>query len=78
MEWTGWHTGEWNIEGNLLLRLKLHVYDAMFMTLGCSVTMEHAVFKIKYNQDYSTKLFEISIVGKIYDFESYHMLNLIF
>ena len=38
---------------------------------------EHAVFKIKYNQDYSTKLLEISIVDKIYDFESYHVLNLI-
>ena len=48
------------------------------MTLGCSVAMEHAVFKIRYNQDYSTKLIEISIVDKLYDFESYHMLNLIF
>ena len=48
------------------------------MTLGCSVAMEHAVFKIKYNQDYSTKLIEISIIDKIYDFESYHVLNLIF
>ena len=48
------------------------------MTLGCSVAMEHAVFKIRYNQDYSTKLFEISIVDKKYDFESYHVLNLIF
>ena len=50
----------------------------MFMTLGCSVAMEHSVFKIKYNQDYSTKLIEISIVDKIYDFESYDVLNLIF
>ena len=50
----------------------------MFMTLGCSVAMEHADFKIKYNQHYSTKLIEILIVDKIYDFESYHVLNLIF
>ena len=50
----------------------------MFMALGCSVAMEHAVFKIRYNQDYSTKLFEISIVDKKYDIESYHVLNLIF
>ena len=42
------------------------------------MAMEHAVFKIQYNQDYSTKLIEISIADKIYDFESYHMLNLIF
>ena len=74
----GWHTLELNIEENILWRLKLYLYDAMFMTLGCSVAMEHAVFKIKYNQDYSTKLIETSIVDKIYDFESYHMLNLIF
>ena len=50
----------------------------MFMMLGCSVAMEHAVSKIKYNQDYSTKLIEISIVDKIYDFESYYVFNLIF
>ena len=42
------------------------------------MAMEHAVSKIKYNQDYSTKLIEISIVDKKYDFESYHVLNLIF
>ena len=40
--------------------------------------MEHAVFKIKYNPDYSTKLIEISIIDKIYYFESYNVLNLIF
>ena len=50
----------------------------MFMALGCSVAMEHAVLKIRYNQDYSTKLIEISIVDKKYDFESKHVLNLIF
>ena len=50
----------------------------MFMTLGCSMAMEHGVFKIKYNQDYSNKLIEISIVDKIYDFEYYHVLDLIF
>ena len=50
----------------------------LFITLGCSVAKEHAVFIIKYNQDYSTKLIEISPVDKIYDFESYHVLNLIF
>ena len=59
------------------LNFILCVYDAMFMTLGCSVAMEHAVFKIKYKQDCSTKLIEISIVDYIYDFESYHVLNLI-
>ena len=59
-------------------RYKLRFYDAMFMTLGWSPAKEHDVFKIKYNQDYSTKLIEISLVDKIYDFESYHVLNLIF
>ena len=52
----------------------------MFMTLGCYVAREHAVFKIKYNADLhvSTKLIETSLADKIYDFESYHVLNLIF
>ena len=50
----------------------------LFVTLGCSVAKEDAVFKIKYNQDYSTKLIEISPVDKIYDFESNNVLNLIF
>ena len=40
--------------------------------------MEYAVLNIRYNQDYSTKLIEISIVDKKYDFESNHVLNLIF
>ena len=50
----------------------------MFITLGCSVAKGHAVLKIKCNQDYSTKLIEISLFDKINDFESYHVLNLIF
>ena len=33
---------------------------------------------VKYNDDYSTKLIEASHVDKIYDFESYHALNLIY
>ena len=33
---------------------------------------------IKYNEDYSTKLFKTSLVDKIYDSESYHVLTLIF
>ena len=36
------------------------------------------VLRIKYNEDYSTKLIETSHVNNIYDFESYHALNLIF
>ena len=40
--------------------------------------MEHAVFKIKYNQDYFTKLIEISIVDKIYEFDYYQVIILIF
>ena len=56
----------------------MHLYDAMVMTLGCSVAKEHAVFIIAYNEDYSTKLIEISLVDKIYYFESFHVLNLIF
>ena len=48
----------------------------MFMTLGCSVVKEHAVFKIKYNEDYRTKLIKTSLVDKMYDLESYHMFNL--
>ena len=45
----------------------------MFMTLVYSVAMEYAVFKIRYNQDYSTKLIEISNGDKIYNFESYQI-----
>ena len=48
------------------------------MTSGCSLTKEHEVFKIEYNEDPSTKLIETSLVDKIYDFESYHVLTLIF
>ena len=33
---------------------------------------------IKYDEDYSTKLIETSLVDKVYDFESYHVLNLFF
>ena len=50
----------------------------MVMTMGGSVAKEHAGFIIKYNKDYSTKLSETSLVDKIYDFESYLVLNLIF
>ena len=35
---------------------------------------ENAVFKIKYNKDYETKLIETSNVDKIHDLESCHML----
>ena len=31
---------------------------------------KHAVFKIIYNEEYSTKLIETSLVDKIYDSES--------
>ena len=50
----------------------------MFMTLGCSVAKEHAVLKIKYNEDHSTNLIKTSPADKIYDIESYHVYNLIF
>ena len=40
--------------------------------------MEYAVFKVKYNQDKSTKLIETSLVDRIHDFESYHVLHMIF
>ena len=33
---------------------------------------------IKYNEDFSTKLIETSLVDPIYDFQSYHESNLIF
>ena len=33
---------------------------------------------MKYNEDYSTKLIETTLVHKIYDFESYHELEFIF
>ena len=59
-------------------RYELHLYDAMFVTLGCAVAYEHAVFIIKYNEDYSTKLIETSLVDKIYGFEYNQVLNLIF
>ena len=42
------------------------------MTLGCSVAKEHAVLKIKYNEDHSTNLIKTSPADKIYDIESYH------
>ena len=42
----------------------MHLCDAMFVTLGCSVAKEHAIFKIKYNEDYSNKLIETSLIGK--------------
>ena len=56
----------------------MHPYDAMLMTLWCSVAQEHAIFIIKYNEDCLTKLIETSLVDKIYDFESYPELNLTF
>ena len=34
--------------------------------------------KSTYYVDYSTKFIETSLVYKIYDFESYHVLKLIF
>ena len=49
----------------------------MFFTLGCSMAKEHAVFKNKLNEYYSTKLNETSFVDKIYDIKSYYVLNLI-
>ena len=54
------------------------VVITFFQTFGCSVAKDRAVFKIKHNEEYSTKLIETSLVEKIYDFESFHVLNLIF
>ena len=64
-----------NIEGPFLRTI--HLYSDMFFTLGCSMAKEHAVFKNKINEYYSTKLNETSFVDKIYDLKSYYVLNLI-
>ena len=42
------------------------------------MTLKHDVFKIKYIEDYSTKCIEKSLVDKIYDSESFYVLNLNF
>ena len=47
------------------------------LTLGCSVAYKHAVFIFRCHKYYSTKLIATSLVDKLYDFESNHVLNLI-
>ena len=59
------------------LKLRLRLYD-VFLTLGCSVAMEHALFKIKYDKYCKSKLNETFLVDQIYDFKSHKVLNFIF
>lgn len=48
------------------------------MTLGCSVAKKYVGFYIKYIKDYLTVLIKTSHVDRMHDFESHHLLNLIF
>lgn len=42
------------------------------------MTKEHAAFKIKNNEEYSTKLVETSLIDKVYDFEYNNMVDMIY
>ena len=46
--------------------------------LGCSVAMEHAVFKMKYDKYCKPILNETLLVDLKYDLKSHNVLNFIF
>ena len=50
----------------------------MFLMLWCSVAVEHAVFKMKYDKYCKPKLNETLLDYLPYDLKSHNVLNLIF
>lgn len=64
---------ELELEGSPLSQYKLRLYDVVFLTLGCSIAMEHAGFKVKYDKYNKTKFNETLI----YYFKFHSVFNYI-